>query len=742
MELKHLKIGKTIFLSSILIFLLLTLFYVPEINKVRSDTEDSGFNFFTDAIDISIGGILAYNNVDVSAHVPEGSTGVILEMINVGGSYGGYSVRMDGSTDDFYDQDSLYPHGHIYVLIGLSEEAIFEMKIKTTDCDAYLLGYTDESVYFYENAIDYNLGIITSWEDIDLSADVPEGSTGVIINAFTTTTNFGGVRHPDSTDTFFKRQYGLMSLLCGVNSSRMIQGYIGHFDFDHWLIGYTSAPITFNVNWDDVSIDATGSFTDVTVTDETTEGCNGVIIYIKSTNAGIFKGTIRENGATDDRSTDSEIISDGCGFGLSPLGAGEIFEGYIEHIAVDFFVVGYIDSSPDNSVYPDHVEDSYLVTNATDTLLNDGVYAEIGTGGWLIWDYNESVANITRINWDIVHNRDGGMWRIEGSNDASTWVILAQMERCSDSVPSPTIKNTRYDSETHARYRYIRLTAIKGVSEDWYLDCVWLNVQPPAIIYEDEEYVYPSVLEYWNWEIFGASPVLTSYASRPFNMLGDNMSNINEDVLIWNSTTTLVNADYDADNRAVVKFSDYYNITSAYVHAQSTRSNMHFYLYMATAPSGNWTLVGDWSGLQSMNYYGANITGTRIRYLMVNCTGLSDNYMNIESFRIEGIVHTGAGVGPTVGEFSFILLPNYLGDLLGIGLEGGQFLSSLIVMSAFLLPIAIYDRKGIVAMIIGVAVFGFLVLIGWLPQWIMLIMILLVAGIYAFNFSGWFGGRR
>lgn len=127
--------------------------------------------------------------------------------------------------------------------------------------------------------------------------------------------------------------------------------------------------------------------------------------------------------------------------------------------------------------------------------------------------------------------------------------------------------------------------------------------------------------------------------------------------------------------------------------------------------------------------------------MKVNCTGVSTNYMGIEAFRMIGTPHSGAGPTGPEDEFSFIRIPDYLEDLLGLPLEGAQFFASMIILSAFLLPIAVYDRKGIIALIVGVSVFGFLVLIGWLPTWLMLVMIMLVAGIFAFNFSKWFGGK-
>ncbi|MHC4714964.1 MAG: hypothetical protein ACYTAN_17110, partial [Planctomycetota bacterium] len=168
-----------------------------------------------------------------------------------------------------------------------------------------------------------------------------------------------------------------------------------------------------------------------------------------------------------------------------------------------------------------------------------------------------------------------------------------------------------------------------------------------------------------------------------------------------------------------------------------------WYLWVSQYADSDYQLVDSWvDAPQGWAWYGHTINATFIRYIKLNATGISTNTIDINAIRLTGVLSGGSGPsGGGVDEFSFYLLPNYIEDLLGLPTGAGSFLASLVVLSAFLLPIAVYDRKGIIALIVGVAVFGFLVLLGWLPAWLMLIMILLVAGIFAFNFSSWFGGR-
>jgi hypothetical protein len=712
-------------------------------DTVYADSTDSGFNFFTDSIDISIGVALSWEDVDVSAYVPAGSTGVILEMVSTTGLKG-YDVRKAGSTDDLYEGIVVYTDMHKFAYVGLNSSLYFQMYIMDTTIDCYLIGYMDTAVTMFTNIIDYSVSTALSWEDVDLSVDVPATATGVIMRAYNTgATLQSGVRHPSSTDNFHLDQRANAYQLCGVNSSRMIQAYAETLAVDHYLVGYTESPIQFNTNWDDVSLGVTGAFTNIDVTAHTTANATGVIIYIQDSGAAWYTGQIREDGSTDNRITDAVVMTSGQTFGACGLGTGEILEGYISNVAVDMYVVGYCAERPTaNIVYPDHIESSNGVTNATHSLADNETWAEFDGNGWAIYDFASEIANVTAIRWEIAA---GGVviFRIEGSNDMLSWDTLVQMEQTYVGTVPPTHEtnsSTRYDSEVHGRYRYFRLRQVKPViiANDFWVDYICLIVTPPSISYADHGYFYPTELEYFRWDVWGASSSDTNYASRPYNTLGENQT---DPIGTNRSTYTyLVNADDHPGNYLVVKMDDFYNITRCEMRGQS---GTHFYLYVSQYSNHSFTLVDDWTGISPWAWYGYSLNASYIRYIKVNATGVSTNTVDVEAFRLTGVLSGGAGPGvDAIDQFSFILLPDYLGDLLGIGLAGGQFLSSLIILSTFLLPIAVYDKKGIIALIVGVACFGFLVLLGWLPSWLMLIMVLLVAGIFAFNFSSWFGGKR
>jgi len=174
----------------------------------------SGFNFLTNAIDKTPVTKDSWTDVDVSGDgVPDGSTGVILEVRHNGSNYPvNAGFRKNGSTDDYVLQvgiaDTAYPQVN-GVFVGLDGNRVFEAKVGT-NVEVWLIGYTDSTQTLETNIVDVTPGS-TGWQDIDLSSYIPVDATGVImmirwVNA-TGNPFEGGVRRNGSSDT---------NSLCGI----------------------------------------------------------------------------------------------------------------------------------------------------------------------------------------------------------------------------------------------------------------------------------------------------------------------------------------------------------------------------------------------------------------------------------------------------------------------------------------------------------------------------------------------
>lgn len=82
-------------------------------------------------------------------------------------------------------------------------------------------------------------------------------------------------------------------------------------------------------------------------------------------------------------------------------------------------------------------------------------------------------------------------------------------------------------------------------------------------------------------------------------------------------------------------------------------------------------------------------------------------------------------------DINLVNLPEQLGDAWGIsGFAAGLFMST-IVFFAFLLPLVVWRKSGLITLIVGFSIMGFCIAIGWLPYWIMLLISLLIAAMYA-----------
>jgi len=84
-----------------------------------------------------------------------------------------------------------------------------------------------------------------------------------------------------------------------------------------------------------------------------------------------------------------------------------------------------------------------------------------------------------------------------------------------------------------------------------------------------------------------------------------------------------------------------------------------------------------------------------------------------------------------------------LGVQLGIGDLGGGVLMSLIFMSLFLFPVLFICRKNpiIPATFTGIGSLVACVVFGWLPAWIMLLIFITVALMFAGSARDWITGR-
>lgn len=339
-----------------------------------------GLNFFINAYDITPSKKGSWQTVDVSELIPKGSTGVILQLMNIHKRRQlNIAVKTLGSSDP-YQYSAIRQKGHIYALCGVDENQKFEAYIQRKECRIILAGYTDSAVYFFKNRVDKSLSISGSWVDIDLSSDIPEDATGVIFQIINTKKNKlignnnrkASIRQDGSSDntdnTDICEGGGKIYAICGVND-REIEGYIEsgeNGNLKHYLVGYTRYPIHFFRKHVNIVSDNVDSWKDINIAGMTTIGTNGVIFEIRNKAKNEFfsdhQCAVRTVYSHDERKETSYILFDGHIWGLAGTDRQQKFEINNGHKDIYFRLLGYSEGVYSGYLYSTMIEPSSLTS--------------------------------------------------------------------------------------------------------------------------------------------------------------------------------------------------------------------------------------------------------------------------------------------------------------------------------------------------------------------------------------------
>jgi len=89
--------------------------------------------------------------------------------------------------------------------------------------------------------------------------------------------------------------------------------------------------------------------------------------------------------------------------------------------------------------------------------------------------------------------------------------------------------------------------------------------------------------------------------------------------------------------------------------------------------------------------------------------------------------------------------PQKLADALAIPLFAGQILASTIFIGLFLFPTLLLTRgineQLIIGLLVGLSTMSFTIAVGWLPWWLLLMVVLITALMFAGSMRNWITGR-
>ncbi|MDD4721986.1 MAG: hypothetical protein PHR07_04515 [Acidaminococcaceae bacterium] len=285
-------------------------------------------------VEVTPGTASAWTDVDVSAYIPSGATGVLVEFVsNTAGTAVNTNIRNDGSTDNRLKKT--YGGGHIYAACGCnSSTRVFEVYISSvTTVDVFLLGYFDDGAVFNTNGVDKTITTADAWTDIDIGVD--DGAIAAVFEQSYLATSYAyGLRNNGSTDdrygTGYQREYPIVGV-----TNDICEGYITDVDSQaFYLLGYINSNAYFYTNASTAyTPTTTGSYTDLP---ELPANATGAFFEVTAPSRLAYG--LRANGTSYDQYWITSYLH---GWAYVACDVNRVIECKIASADLDLFLVGY-----------------------------------------------------------------------------------------------------------------------------------------------------------------------------------------------------------------------------------------------------------------------------------------------------------------------------------------------------------------------------------------------------------------
>ena len=284
----------------------------------------------------------SWEDVDVSAHIPVGATGVILHVVNKASAPQqacNYGLRKNGSTDD-HPNRSTNVYEHFWAAIGVDANRVFECYVEATDkFEIWLEGYTAAGVTFFDNGIHQD-GPGTVWADWDLSVSCP-GAVGIILEVTGKAMSYGAQCKGSADNRFAKGYHYFAVVKC--DASQVIEIYGNQYFVDLYVVGYITDGVTLFTDLPDYSLDSTYFWADMDISGDCP---NSVMAFIQVYGVGgMAYGLRKDIGHTFFQDTW------GLEWGIIAVDSNHVLQGNIARDDVDFFLTGSADGG-EVSGYP------------------------------------------------------------------------------------------------------------------------------------------------------------------------------------------------------------------------------------------------------------------------------------------------------------------------------------------------------------------------------------------------------
>ena len=278
----------------------------------------------------------SWGDINITAFgAPNGASGAVVYIHNIDASARHWGIRKKGSTDA--REAEMSGDSHCWGIVGVDENGklqFYNVYAFPGKVEMYLVGYTiPAGVTMLTNGVAIAPPGLSAWGDIDLSATLPAGAAGAVIEVHGT--GAYGLRQKGSTDARIniaansKNQF---TTVIGCDASRLIEGYkVAGITF--YLLGYITDGVTFNLNAIDIT-PKVGAWRDLAPID-------GGMGNIAGTGGG--KLNLRRKGETQPSATNAYVVSHAWAItGANPVAPSiGYMQGYCELATARFFLVGW-----------------------------------------------------------------------------------------------------------------------------------------------------------------------------------------------------------------------------------------------------------------------------------------------------------------------------------------------------------------------------------------------------------------
>lgn len=309
-----------------------------------------GFIWLTDATDISLTTTGSWQDIDLSAIVPVGTSGAIVEVVhtsltdNLSGVLRGKPDTRDYMSNASFEE--MRKETHRWQVVGVDGDRLIQGYIESTDIDFKLRGYTLGSDPWYCNYPGDILPPTTnSWGTVDVSGYVDPDADGVIllVDSLDSGDQKYGIREFGSSFTGQSDvgAYGNSMYLVGINSNGRFDAFIETTDVKIYLVGYTMGSVVYDL--EDVPIADPANLDSWKELDADGDGvavpANGLFLRVENTGGTHEKAGFRHGDSTDDWNGDvrgNHHIQAGTG-----IRADNVLDEYLENANLDVTVEAY-----------------------------------------------------------------------------------------------------------------------------------------------------------------------------------------------------------------------------------------------------------------------------------------------------------------------------------------------------------------------------------------------------------------